>query len=433
MDAKEKVLRCIQAKDGELTELCSKLIQIPSTTPAYGGNTSDIARFIKNYLEERGAQVETNEFDPHTISLRSSIRGTSSSPRLILYGHMDAVPVGEESRWSFPPFSGEVREGSILGRGAMDMKGGLASVITTYLAIQESNVQFEGTLTLAIAPDEEKWVPVEGGLGTQWWLLKTGTLEGDACIMAEPSGLRTIWVGEKGEYWIKVTATGTPAHATMPILGDNAIDKMMKALDAIRNISDEGVTPPQELTETVESSKAMLAESMAEQGFRGEPEIACKMLDHVVVNVGEIQGGTMTNIVPDKCIAKLTLVLPMGLHPEEAKTRVDDLLKKTGLSGVTFERFSGEMAGSPTFTQPSEKIVTVVKENAREILNTAPRTEIAIGPGDGNVYRRMGVPTINYGPTGTGVHSYDESVKVKDLIAAAKIYGGATVDFLRAN
>lgn len=346
---------------------------------------------------------------------------------------MDAVPIGEESRWSFPPFCGEVRGGSVLGRGALDMKGGLASVTTTYLAFHEADIEFDGTLTLAIAPDEEKWMPVEGGLGTQWWLLKTGKLQADACIMGEPTGLGTISIGEKGEYWIRVTTKGIPAHATAPILGENAIEKMMKALAAIRSMGDERIPTPPDLSEAVQRSKAIVAESMVEQGFKGKAEEAAKLLDHVAVNIGEIQGGTMTNVVPDKCVAKLALVLPPGLDAEKAKRKVEDLLMKSGLGEVTFERFSGEMAGSPTFTSPTERIVKVVQENAREILNTAPRTEISTGPGDSNVYRRMGVQTINYGPGGTGTHSYDESVSAKDLIIAAKIYAGAVVDFLKTD
>jgi succinyl-diaminopimelate desuccinylase len=174
----------------------------------------------------------------------------------------------------------------------------------------------------------------------------------------------------------------------------------------------------------------MLAQQMAERGFRVNAEEAAKMRDHIVVNVGEIQGGTMANIVPDKCIAKLTLVLPMGLDQKGAERGVRALIEKAGLSGVAFERFSGEMAGSPTYTNPAEKIVRVVKENAGVILNTVPRTEIAVGPGDGNVYRRMGVQTVVYGPDGTELHSYDESVRINDLVAAARIYAGAAVDFL---
>lgn len=430
MKAKEKILRCLDERREEVVDLCSKLVRIPSITPAYGGDTTDIARFIKEYLEHDGVSVQTHNFGSGAISLTSTLKRASTHPRLILYGHMDTVPIGEESRWSFPPFCGEFRDGSVLGRGALDMKGGLASVITTYLAFHEADIGFDGALTLAIAPDEEKWMPVEGGLGTQWWLLRTGDLQGDACIMGEPTGLGTISIGEKGEYWIKVTTKGIPAHATAPILGENAIEKMMKALEAIIRIGDERIPTPPELSKAVWSSKATVTERMIEQGFKGRADEATKMLDHVVVNIGEIQGGTMTNVVPDKCFAKLALVLPPGLDAENAKRKVEDLLMKSGLGDVTFERFSGEMAGSPTYTEPTERIVRVVQENAREILNTTPRTEISTGPGDSNVYRRMGVQTINYGPAGTGTHSYDESVSAKDLTIAAKIYAGAVVDFL---
>jgi succinyl-diaminopimelate desuccinylase len=251
--------------------------------------------------------------------------------------------------------------------------------------------------------------------------------------MGEPTGLTTVSIGEKGEYWIKVTTKGIPAHATAPILGENAIEKMMKALEAIRSISDERISPPPELSGVVESSKAIVAESMARQGFKGKAEEAGKLLDHVVVNIGEIQGGTMTNVVPDKCIAKLALVLPMGLDTEKAAQKLDELLVKAGVDDATFERFSGEMAGSPTFTAPAERIVKLVCENATEILNITPNIQIATGPGDSNVYRRMGVRTINYGPAGRGMHSFDEAVSAKDLTLAAKVYAGAVVDFLRSD
>ena len=389
--------------------MCSKLVQIPSITPAYGGDTTDIARFIKEYLEQKGVNVETHDFGSRTVALTSRLKGGSTGPRLILYGHMDVVPVGEEDRWSFPPFCGDVRAGKILGRGALDMKGGLASVITTYLAFHEADAEFEGSLILAIAPDEEKWMPVEGGLGTQWWLLKSGRLQGDACIMAEPSGLGTITIGEKGEYWIKITAKGTPAHATAPMLGENAIEKMMKAFESIRSIGEEIIPAPPEMLETIRSSKAIMAERMVEQSFKEKAEQATKLLDHVAVNIGEIQGGTMTNVVPDKCVAKVALVLPMGLEAEKAQEKVEALILKSGVNGVTFERFSGEMAGSPTYTKPTEKVVKVVQESAREILGVKPKLEIITGAGDANVYRRMGVPTVYYGPTGyAGAHTYDE-------------------------
>jgi len=424
---KERVLRSIDEK--QIVDLCSKLVQIPSITPAYGGDTAEIARFIRNYLEREGVKVQAYDFGPATIALTSSLSRKSTRPGLILYGHMDVVPVGETARWSFPPFCGRVKDGKILGRGALDMKGGLASVIATYLAFHKADVEYDGSLTLTVAPDEEKWMPVEGGLGTQWWLLKSGRLQGDACIMAEPSGLGIIAVGEKGEYWIKITANGTPAHATAPMLGDNAIEKMMKALEAIRRIGEEAIPTPPELSEAIQSSRRIMAESM-----KGNVDEATRLLDHVAVNIGEIQGGTMTNVVPDKCVAKMVLVLPMGLDAKKAEEKVQRLILKSGVTGVSFERFSGEMAGSPTYTNPTEKIVQAVQKSAREILGVKAELMIAAGPGDANVYRRMGVPTVYYGPTGfAGTHSYDEWVSAADLLSATKVYAGAAVDYLEAN
>ena len=137
----------------EVVELASKLIKIPSVNPP--GDTSEIAAFVKDYLEEEGVAVELCEPAEKRVNLIAEIGERESDRVLVLNGHLDVVPIGDRSRWSFDPFSGEVRDGYLLGRGASDMKGGLAGIIYAFKRLVKFEDQLRGRLKLVCVADEE--------------------------------------------------------------------------------------------------------------------------------------------------------------------------------------------------------------------------------------------------------------------------------------
>ena len=183
--------------------LCSRLVQIPSENPP--GDTSVLASFIRDYLASLRIPVEWHE----PMAGRPNLVATlgSGSPNLVLSGHLDEFPAGPG--WTRPPFSGAIEDGRVWGRGAGDMKAGLAVALTIASLVRELEVPLAGRLTLAFASDEE----TGGTWGTQWLLDNVAAVRGDACLIGESSGTWSAGIGEKGVLWLRLRASGVSGHA----------------------------------------------------------------------------------------------------------------------------------------------------------------------------------------------------------------------------
>ena len=146
---KRRLIDELKARQADLYALCSRLVQIPSENPP--GDTTKLAAFIRDYLVSRGIEPEWHE--PMAGRPNLVARVGSGGPRVVLAGHLDEFPAGQG--WTRPPFSGAVEDGRIWGRGAGDMKAGLAVALTIASLIRGMGVSLRGTLTLAFASDEE--------------------------------------------------------------------------------------------------------------------------------------------------------------------------------------------------------------------------------------------------------------------------------------
>lgn len=243
---KKEILAELGRRHKELVGLCSKLIQIPSENPP--GDTTKLAKFIRSYLKAKGLSTKTYEPKKGRPNIVVSIG--EGRPNIVLSGHMDEFPAGEG--WTFPPFSGAVRNGKILGRGAGDMKAGLAVSLLAAALIKEMRVKLKGSLTLALVSDEET-----GGVwGTQWLLKNVRAVRGDACLIGESSGAWAIGVGEKGVLWLRVSASGVSGHAAYG-QGESAIKKVSAVVDSISKLhrkkgyatpTDRSTDPPAEIS-----------------------------------------------------------------------------------------------------------------------------------------------------------------------------------------
>ena len=149
-ELKDKVIHEVEACKEELIDLCSSLIKIPSENPH--GDYTEISRFIENYLEKFGTEVDFYESADKMYNLVSSI-GSEEGKHLIYCGHTDVVPAGNLEKWDFDPFSGEVKDGWMLGRGASDMKAGLSGIIFAFTILKRLQIKLPGKLSLAIVPD----------------------------------------------------------------------------------------------------------------------------------------------------------------------------------------------------------------------------------------------------------------------------------------
>lgn len=389
-----------------MVELTSKLIQLPSVNPP--GFTTSIISFIKDWLSSRGFNVELKEYvkdKPNAIA-----KVGKGKPILILNGHVDVVPPGDETKWTYPPFSGKVVNGKIFGRGATDMKGGVAEIMILFAELAEKiERNGQGTLLFSATVDEET-----GGHAGVESLVRDGVLAGDAAIVTEPSSSRRYYVGEKGLCQVKLVARGRPAHGSLPILGDNAIIKLSNSIlraSELINEFNSRIKIPSELVQVIRNSAEAYHEA---SGGLLKIEDFEKIVGTVSFNPGVIRGGSKINMVPDYAELELDMRVPPGVDPGD----VIGMLRE-GLKDVDVEVLD---MSQPNYTAMSEKIVSLVHEGITKVLGVEPKPIIVTGATDGRYLRYAGVPTVVYGPGELALaHAYDEYVAIEDLVSTHNV------------
>jgi len=417
-DIKEKLWSIVDKDQEKLLSLCSDLIKTPSENP--GGNIEIIISLICRYFDESNIDykiVRGKEDCPNIIVEM----GNDNGKTILLNGHCDVVPVGDYKKWNFHPFSGEIADGKMLGRGTSDMKTGLGGLIFALKTIKDNNIKMKGKIIFHIVPDEE----TGGDFGTKW-LYNNGYFEkGDACIIAEPTSYNNCEVGQKGSLWLDIKSYGVPAHGSVGnYVGENAINKLIKLLPCLEELRViEGKYEEKQLP-ILKNSKDIVKEAQKVPGVEN-------VIDHVTVNVGTIKGGTKTNMVPDFCEAAVDLRVPIGVTLKEVLDKFDGIIKRLGLSGIEYDYTWNSEAN---FTDADTELVKSVVANAEAVWKKKVVPAYQWASSDARYYRLKGIPTIQYGPANTeGIHSYNENVDVEDIINSVKVYLGIMVDLLQLN
>ncbi|KPV65245.1 MAG: putative metallohydrolase [Candidatus Bathyarchaeota archaeon BA1] len=420
-ELKTRALSYIDKRRDEIIKLCSKLIQIPSENPP--GDVTEIASFIKDYIEEHGVKVDSYETDRGRVNLISEI-GEKGPPHLILNGHMDVVPAGNRSRWDFPPYCGEIKGDEILGRGSSDMKGGLAGLISAFIAFPDLEIELPGFLTFTAVPDEE----TGGQYGARWLVEEKGVI-GDACLLGEPTDLTKAWLGEKGVFWIIFEARGKPAHGSVPVLGENAIMKIDEIVSLIRKEFEmKEVRAPSDVADDIRVGKDVLSEMAEKMGYPEKAGEVGRLLDRISVNVGVIKGGTKVNIVPEACIVEIDMRLPFGITPDDVEGRVKQLLVEAGLTDIKYEV---PVSSNPNYTPSREMIVKILSDNVKREVGITPRPYFSTAGTDARFFRMRGVPSVHYGMGSlVKAHSYNEAAPIEDLIKETRVYVATIIDFM---
>ena len=411
---RQEIWKMIDARTEDLLKLCSDMIAIPSVNPP--GDVSRIVDYITNYLKEHKIPfdiVGENEDRPNILARY----GTPGNKTVVFNGHCDVVPVGDENKWAFPPFSGEIKDGVMLGRGTSDMKCGMGAFLFAVAMLADAGVKLSGDVLMTIVPDEE----TGGAYGTQW-LFNHGYIKGDWGIVAEPTGMDNIEVGQKGTMGMNLYATGTTAHGSLtPYVGDNAIDKLVKILPMMYELREIHGNYDGEIAKVMEISKE---KAKAVQKTPGVENI----MDHVTVNFGTIQGGVKRNVVADTAMAELDVRVPIGVSHEEVMAKVDEIIKKSGLTGIT-ATYDNPRGGN--YVSVNDPIVATVKECIKELLGIDMITAYQWASSDTRYFREAGISTIQYGPSNTeGIHNYNETVNVSDIITASKVYAAIILSLI---
>lgn len=413
---KESLHQAVLDQQDELLELCRDLIRIKNQSPI--DSQAPAIAFVRDYLAQAGIETEEIVGDGgEDYPVVYAQMGDPTGFRVVLNGHVDVVPVGQLSGWDFDPFGAEMHDGKIFGRGASDMKCGLAVLLFTMKMLNQSGAELKGDIRLHMVCDEEI-----AGSGTKWFC-ENGYADGaDAVMVGEPTGHETIEIGQKGILHVTLTAHGVPGHgSTNNYKGDNAIVKLARVLVNIDQIiSVPGHFLP-EHERAVRNSRIVAEQTIPAEGVGN-------VVDHISCNVGLIEGGSKINQVPDLATAHIDVRLPYGTDHDEVVAAVERVIAESGVTGVeaTYEWIAEGNVTSDTCT-----LVTSLKKNIEDVWGEECLPAYQWASSDAANYRLLGCPTIQFGPCNNdGIHGYNEDVDVIDVVHAAEIYMLTLCDML---
>lgn len=412
MDVEKIVDRLLSGRSQEVVDLCQSLVRIPSEEPP--GNTIEIASFIHSVFQREGIESEMVGSNPDKPNVIARITGNGDGPHLVFNGHMDTFPVPDRSRWSFEPFGGEIVDGKLYGRGAADMKGGLACCIQSVIMLHELRDLFPGRVSITCVSDEEV-----GGQGGSRFLLKTyPDLYGDALINGEPSSPDNIRIGEKGQYWYRICCSTKGGHAAYAGLKHNAISKLWNFFEDLLTFNEEQLTAPSSVVAMMKEAKdcydGLLGPGSTEAALRQS------------INIGNIRGGASVNMIPEYCEAEIDFRLPPG----ETGDGLEVWIKEKELNHPCCEitKFKSEDA---TLTDPSHPLVRTIKIAAEEVRGHKVFTTYSLGGTEARLWRSRGVPAVTYGPNHHNMASADEYILIEDILDVVKAQTLGAFRYLR--
>jgi succinyl-diaminopimelate desuccinylase len=391
----------------QLIEMTQAMVRLDSQTPP--SDTRAIADLAASFLEDR-QQIKLTFYESESpvMNLVAELDGGLPGPRTILSGHIDTYPIGHVADWTTDPLGGEIRDGRIFGRGSADMKGAVAVLIAVMRDFADRG-PFKGSLVLALAGDEERM----GELGTQWLIDNVPEVKGDGVLVADVGGPSAVRIGEKGMLWIDLRATGRQAHGAHVHAGQNALDRLIDAVTALRKIEELRPTPPEDAVAIINA-----ASSVAE----ADGPAARETMTRITMNLGILEGGLTANLVPSEASAGIDIRIPIGLTTATVHQAV---------SGILAEHpdVSWEVTRSyePTWTSSTSLLARACVQAAEKALGRQSWMDGRIGGSDSRLWRRAGYPCVAIGLTPSNLSAPDESCEIKELIELKQVYAAILI------
>jgi len=364
--------------------LLQDLIRINSVNPslvpgAHGEN--EIAEYIAGFMEELGLEPELEEVQPGRSNVVAVMSGSGGGPTLMLNGHTDTVGA---DYMEIDPFDPVIKDGLMYGRGAIDMKGGLAAILASVKSVVDSGLELKGDLVVAAVCDEEY-----ASIGTE---RVVDRYRADAAIVGEPTDLH-IEVAHKGFAWIDIETRGVAAHGSAWQLGVDAIAKMGKVQVGLERLQDEVLMKKQ-------------------HALVGPPSVHSSI----------IEGGRELSTYPDSC----KLQVERRLIPGEKRGDVEDELREL-LSSISDIDPKFDASSEITFfrgpmeVSPDEEVCQVLSRCIEAVRGRTPSFIGGSGWLDTQIIWERGTPAVAFGPSGVGAHAAVEWVDVASVIENAKI------------
>ncbi len=419
-------LDLIDARRDELIALTQDLIRIPTLNPP-GEAYLEICEYLAERLKKRGFQVQllraegtpgdSDRYPRWNVIARRE--GGVPGKCVHFNSHTDVVETGKD--WTKDPFGGELEDGKIYGRGACDMKGGLAASIIAAEAFIDARPDFAGAIEISGTADEET-----GGYGGVAWLAEQGYFDPSRVqhvIIPEPLNKDRICLGHRGVWWAEIETKGHIAHGSMPFLGDCAVRHMGAVLQEFETTLYPALANKHTAMPVVpEGARQSTMNINSFHGGQAEPEVDFT--------------GFPSACVPDSCRMVVDRRYLIEEDADEVRQEIVDILDKLANER---DRFSYELRElwqvSPTMTEEDAPVVRSVSKSIEQVLARKPEYVVSPGTYDQKHIDRIGrlKDCIAYGPGILDLaHQPDEWVGVDDMIDSAKVMALSLEDLLGA-
>jgi succinyl-diaminopimelate desuccinylase len=326
-----------------------------------------------------------------------------ASSELLFCGHVDVVPA-LDSGWTKPPFSGEIADGYVWGRGATDMKGGCAAILSAC----ESKVNQGMTIPaqLAFVCDEE----TGGDHGIRHLLAKKILTPCD-CVIAEPTPARNPCIGQKGLCRLEIEFTGKPAHGSLyPAVGVSAIMEAASLLEYLREINKREFPVEKTFEEIITRSATVLEQEFKIAGVQD-------VLKRVTFNPGIITGGEKSNVVAQRCNLEFELRVPWGCP---IPGLIDGITRK-----IPYGRIISQSTHEPSMTRPDCFLVSTTCQEVQKVQGGTVAPIVQWAASDARHLRLNGFKVIEYGPGEIStLHAINERIPTDSLDKAVAVYRG---------
>ncbi len=413
----------IRNNQDKLVKFIQDLVRIPSIS----GEEGEIQKFIYKKLTELDLKpkliypnieilrksddyFETTSFTKYGYKDRPNVagilKGTGNGRSICLSGHVDVVSPEPVEHWSRNPWSGEIDGDFIYGRGAGDMKAGVASMIFALQALKETKTQLKGDVLIETTIDEE-----DGGIGGNLYMRLTQP-KTDAAIIPEPGGY-AISIASAGVMYFRVIVTGVPAHAATAHYGVNAIVKMVPIIEALTSLNIE--------------RQSTISYKYAEV----DPRMKGKA---TTLNIGVIKAGDWPSTVPALCILECRIGFPPGETREIVMSQIERTIQNIANKDRWLKDHPPKIEwfgwkARPHEQNPEDPFVQLIDKKIQEFSGIKP---IYIGGSSGldaRFFVYNGIPAVSFGPLAEKIHSIDERVSIKSTVKTTEIIIGTIMDW----
>ena len=369
--------------------LARDLLRCPTVTPAEGGALG----LIEGLLKGAGFTVHRVTFaEPGTEPVENLYaRIGGGSPHLVFAGHTDVVPPGDEAKWTHAPFAGSIADGTLYGRGAVDMKGGIACALAATLDhLAACDGKPKGSISFLITGDEES-IAVNGTVKLLKWAAERGE-RFDHCILGEPSNAAaigdTIKVGRRGSLNGTLVVTGKQGHVAYPERADNPVRGLVTLMTAL----------------------------MAAPLDQGSAHFSASNLEFTSIDIGN----PVVNLIPGEARARFNIRFNDCHSQISLKTLIEKRAAEAAGERVRWH-IDWEPSNAESFVTKPGPFTELVSGAIEEVTGTAPTHSTTGGTSDARFIKDY-CPVLEFGLVGQTMHQTDERVPLAELAALTAIY-----------